>query len=191
MASFPLSAQPRWQPWEQQHRGEIPRQVCSWLEDDRSLTRRIQLACGAGFRVRLLQQRWGSPDHAERQLLHMRRGGIAMVREVELRCAEVPWVFARTLIPVRSLRGAARQLVHLGDKPLGAVLFSMRGIRRDRIEVAHLLPTHALFVAATSNLQTLPEDLWARRTRFFFSGRPLLVNEIFLPALEQPTAEQE
>ncbi len=178
-------------PWEQQPRAAIPLALCSWLRDDSSLTRRVQLACSGEFRVRLLRQAWGSPHYTERKLLRMRSGGIVMIREVELLCAETPWVFARTLIPVLSLRGAARQLAHLGDKPLGAVLFSMREVKRDSVEVARLLPAHGLFAAAVNHLATPPQELWARRTLFLFSGKPLLVNEIFLPASACADAGQE
>ncbi|MBA1333384.1 chorismate--pyruvate lyase, partial [Candidatus Endoriftia persephone str. Guaymas] len=108
---------------------------------------------------------------------------VALVREVELLCDEVPWVFARTLIPASTLRGAARRLTLLGDKPLGAVLFSDSRIKRGRTQVARLQPRHRLFSAASVDLQPVPDELWGRRTLFHVSGRPLLVNEIFLPRI--------
>ena len=67
----------------------------------------MQCACGSGFQVRLLRQGWGSPLYSEGRLLRMRRGEIAVIREVLLLCDELPWVFARTLIPIHSLRGGA------------------------------------------------------------------------------------
>ncbi len=110
----------------------------------------------------------------------MRRGGTALLREVELLCGGVPWVFARTLIPVRSLQGPARRLTLLGERPLGEVLFADLSMQRGVTQVARLLPRHALFASATTHLQPVAE-IWGRRTLFHLAGKPLLVNELFLP----------
>ena len=116
----------------------------------------------------------------------MRRGEIAILREVELLCDEVPWVFARTLIPATSLRGPARRLAMLGDKPLGEVLFADPHMRRRTMEIAKLTPRHSLFSSATASLELPPAEIWGRRTLFLLAQSPLLVNEIFLPALSAP-----
>lgn len=110
-----------------------------------------------------------------------RRGVITLVREVELLCDEQPWVFARTLIPATSLQRSVRRLTQLGEKPLGAVLFSDPKVHRGVTQIARLQPKHPLFDAACIHIDDRPEMLWARRTMFYLAGRPLLVNEIFLP----------
>jgi chorismate--pyruvate lyase len=188
-ASHPSVAvpEPDWLTWEQQRTGQIPPGLATWLHDKESLTRRVQAACGPGFQVRLVRQGWGSPLYSEGRLLKMRRGEIAVIREVFLLCGEQPWVFARTLIPIHSLRGRARRLTRLGERPLGEVLFSHPGLRRGATQVARLLPKHRLFVAAVAGLGEVPTQLWGRRTLFYYAGKPLLVNEIFLPGL--PRAE--
>lgn len=112
-----------------------------------------------------------------------------MVREVELLGDGTPWVFARTLVPVSSLRGSARRLATLGNKPLGAVLFSDPSMRRGQIQIARLLPRHPLFIAATESLEQKPAELWGRRTLFYLAGKPLLVNEIFLPNIPLDSEE--
>jgi chorismate--pyruvate lyase len=108
---------------------------------------------------------------------------IALVRDVELRCDAVPWVFARTLIPISSLKGAAQRLTQLGEKPLGAVLFSEPGVNRGATQIARLLPAQPLFEAACNHLPKKPDHLWGRRTLFYLQKKPLLVNEVFLPSL--------
>lgn len=113
----------------------------------------------------------------------MRRGMLTLVRDVELLCNETPWVFARTLIPISSLKGSARRLTQLGEKPLGAVLFSDPTVLRGATQIAQLLPGHPLFDTASNHVDEKPEQLWGRRTLFYVEKRPLLVNEIFLPAL--------
>jgi chorismate--pyruvate lyase len=88
------------------------------------------------------------------------------------------------VIPAQSLRGGARRLSLLGDKPLGAVLFADPATRRDWIEIARLLPVHPIFQAAARDVEgERPQVLWGRRTLFRFAGQPLLVNEIFLPTV--------
>jgi chorismate--pyruvate lyase len=164
---------------------QIPSPIASWLGDKGSLTQRVIQCCGAGeFKVRLLHQAWGTPLNSEYRILRMRRGLLAMVRDVELRCNDIPWVFARTLIPISSLKGAAQRLTQLGEKPLGAVLFSDTKVIRGATQVACLLPGQPLFETACNHLPKKPNRLWGRRTLFYIQKRPLLVNEIFLPNLK-------
>ena len=155
------------------------------MKDEGSLTRAIIHACEGRFGVRVERQGWGGASPSERRILGMPRGLTALLREVELLCDERPWVFARTLIPATSLTGGARRLAHLGDKPLGAVLFADRNTRRLAVEVARIGPRHGLFHAACSHMEELPEAVWGRRTLFAFAGQRLLVNEIFLPTIPE------
>jgi chorismate--pyruvate lyase len=113
----------------------------------------------------------------------MRQGLVALVRDVVLLCDDAPWVFARTLIPVSTLKGPARRLMLLGEKPLGAVLFSDPKVIRGNTLFARLTPGHTLFDVACEHLEHQPERLWGRRTLFYLANRPILVNELFLPEL--------
>jgi chorismate lyase len=176
--------EPAWGDWPSLRPHDVPAGMQAWLRDVGSLTRRVIQRCGEGsFRVRLLHQGWASPLNSERRLLRTRRGVIMLIREVELLCNEQPWVFARTLIPATSLQRAARRLTRLGERPLGAVLFNDPGVHRGVTQVARLLPRHPLFDAACAHLDARPAALWGRRTLFYLHGRPLLVNEIFLPGI--------
>lgn len=181
--SAPIYAnlEPAWADWQRLRHAQVPASIYNWLRDTGSLTARIKGCCNGAFRVRVLHQGWGKPLYSEKHLLGMRWGEKAIVREVELLCDEVPWVFARTLIPASSLKGAARRLTMLGDKPLGQVLFSDTRMHRGKTEVAKLLPRHPLFASATNSLDSAPADIWGRRTLFHLASQPLLVNEIFLP----------
>jgi len=147
------------------------------------LTRRVTATCRGHFRVRVLSQRWGHGLNSERELLGMPPRAACLVREVELLCDEVPQVFARTLMPAVSLTGAARRLALLRDRPLGAVLFAAPHPRRERVQIARFLPRHRLYDVATGHLRRKPVDVWGRRTLFRYAGKPILVNELFLPAL--------
>ena len=117
----------------------------------------------------------------------MRLRGAALIREVELHCGRRCWVFARTLIPAKTLEGGAKRLAYLRARPLGAVLFADPNVRRDLVEVARLSPNHILFECAARGLLPAPDSLWARRTRFLIDDKPLLVNEVFLPDLPSRT----
>ena len=182
----PLSArlEPNWIGWERLRHAQVPDGIYPWLRDRASLTARIKSVCQCGeFRVQVVRQGWGRPLYSELTLLGMRSGEIAIVREVELLCAGQSWVFARTLIPASSLSGPARRLAHLGNRPLGEVLFSDQRTRRGVTQVARLLPRHRLFLAAVRELEEKPREIWGRRSLFSLSSKQLLVNEIFLPAI--------
>lgn len=119
----------------------------------------------------------------EARTLGQRPEAYALVREVYLMCDDKPWVFARTVIPAGTLKGGRRRLANLGKRPLGAVLFADRSMRRSPVEIACLSPGQPLFARAVAPLCVTPEAIWGRRSVFRLSGQPLLVSEIFLPGI--------
>jgi len=178
--------EPHWIDQEQFRRTLMPATVRMWLYDQGSLTAALKCACRSPrFQVRVLHQGWGRPLYSEARVLGSRSGAIAIVREVELHCDGVPWVFARTLIPASSLRGSARRLAHLGERPLGEVLFSDRRMQRGVMEMARLSSRHRLFQSAVARLPKRPGAIWGRRTLFHMGRHPLLVNELFLPDIPE------
>lgn len=172
--------------WRAQNFTALPAGIEPWLRDTGSLTRRVIQACNGGaFRVRLLRQGWGKPWVSEAGALRVRLTEATLIREVDLECNGRPWVFARTLIPATSFSGPARRLAYLGEKPLGAVLFSERQVSRGTTQLARIQPQHLLYQAATDHLDEPPPEVWGRRTLFYFAHRPILVNEIFLPDIPE------
>ena len=175
--------EPGWVDFNHRRFRAVPDAAYKWLKDESSLTQRVIAFCQGQFRVRLLQQQWCNPLVSEARFLSVKNTELSMIREVELLCNATPLVFARTIIPGSSFTGKARQLSCLGEKPLGAVLFSDPTTVRNKIQVARLLPRHALYNSAVAHIESKPDELWGRRTLFEFAGKPLLVNEIFLPEI--------
>lgn len=171
----------RWKPYRCYTRSAMPCALRAWLLDTASLTLRLQQLCPGRFRVCLLSQSWGRPFGDEARVLGMRSGSLALIRQVQLLCGEQPWVYARTVIPVGSLRGRLRRLAHLGTRPLGGMLFADPSMRRGGVELARLGAGQAMHAAATFHLAACPAAIWGRRTVFRLAQRPLLVSEIFLP----------
>src|SRR3989338_5272639 len=164
-------------------RTRIPEQYLPWLLDTASLTQRLIDACRSEFRVHVLNQDWGRPRPDEARALGMRAQGRALVRQVQLLCGGRPWVYARTLLPRATLTGPERRLAHLKSRSLGAVLFADPTMQRGRTEIVRLCPTDDLYTLAAQTLDTLPAEIWGRRTVFRLRGKPLLVSEFFLPGI--------
>lgn len=160
-----------------------------WLLDSASLTLRIKNHCQANcmgqFSVKLLHQGMGIPSNDEVQRLKLKSRRYALIREVLLYCGNTPVIFARTVIPIKTLTGPQRQLSHLGNRPLGEFLFAQPSLQRDAMEIAVLKHGHQLFDSSINNLRAeslnLPEKVWARRSIFRLRHKPLLVAEVFLP----------
>jgi chorismate--pyruvate lyase len=157
-----------------------PLYLQQWLRDRTSLTRRLQQLSRQQFSVTVLRQRWEKPQQQEAQALQIPPHEIALVREVILYGQHTPWVYARSVLPQRTLNGSLRFLRQLDNRPLGALLFSQRDIQRDKPIVQrynkHCLPT----ALQTDNT---PAWLWGRSSIFRHHQHGLLVSEVFLPAL--------
>lgn len=183
MHSLHQHREPVWYFQRELRHGYVPLDIANWLFDPGSLTARLIRACPGKFRVQVLSQTWRSPLHNEIKRLRMRARQMSLIREVYLYCDEQPWVFARTVIPRKTLSGAQKHLANLGSRPLGAVLFADPHMHRDDIEVTCLHPTERLYNKAVAVLSQRPPHIWGRRSVFYLNNKPLLVNEIFLPGI--------
>ncbi|HAS51793.1 MAG TPA: chorismate lyase [Gammaproteobacteria bacterium] len=171
----------RWQGQRPTH--DLPPDLARWLFDPGSLTRRLRQCCPHLFRVRILWQGWSRPSCDEARALHLRLDARVWTREVQLLCGDQAWVFARTLVPMATLRGRGRRLTQLGSRPLGEVLFTDPKVQRGPVEIARIVAGQRLHQRAFAEMTPSLEALWGRRSIFQRDGQPLLVCEIFLPAL--------
>jgi chorismate--pyruvate lyase len=158
-------------------------EIISWLVDQGSLTSRLMEFCPARFSVRVLNQQWVKPKIDEAKLLNIPLRQTALLRQVQLLCGETVCVYARSIIPLKTMHGKHRRLRHLGDRPLGAYLFSNPGLIRSGQQIARIEKKDPLFEIATSGSDYNCEQIWGRRSRFTIDHRPLLVSEFFLPSL--------
>lgn len=155
-----------------------------WLTHRGSLTRLIQDRC-EHFRVEPIFQALATTCIDELEVMNLRRQTRALVREVYLRCNETPVVFAHSIVRKEHLRGAWRGLSRLGNQSLGTMLFTNPLIQRTPLAFKKLKPHHPLFERACKRLQNRPSDLWARRSLFILQHQPILVTEVFLPAIRR------
>jgi len=171
-----------WRAKSQRNTETIP--FIPWLQDRGSLT--TQLQARGKFAVRLLRQGIGTPARDEAAALGIKPKRVAWVREVALHCDGKPLVFAHTILPYRPRGPMTGWLARLGNRSLGALLFSHTGFKRGQLECKRLDHRHTLFQPAINAMQPLatpPVTLWARRSRFLFGTQAVLVTEVFSPAL--------
>lgn len=147
----------------------------SWLTEPHSLTARCQRRC-RHFAVRLLAYGRARPLADEGGARRVR------VREVLLECDGVPVIFAHTTLSTAARGRLSRWLGRLGSRSLGSLLFAYPGFRRGPIEFCRLDARDPLYRRAVA-FAPLAGPLWARRSRHWLDGQPVLVTEVFLPAI--------
>ncbi|MCG7198193.1 chorismate lyase [Marinobacter pelagius] len=142
-----------------------------WLQLEGSFTRALQQECRRSFHVEIRQEGFGRPTPEEAQRLAIPQREQAWIREVRLCGDGHPWVLARTVIPLPCLAGRNRILRNLGNKPLGAYLFSSPRWQRGPLETGLCVPHgHG-------------QPRLARRSIFHDGHHALLVGEYLLPVL--------
>lgn len=155
------------------YRHRFPLVVRSWLSETGSLTARLSSVFGP-VRVVVLYEGRGRLLSSERARLVRFSSGPVWVREVLLESAGMPLLGARTVAPVATLEGVGAGFGRLGNRPLGELLFTHPAVVRGETQWTHLPPKHW-----RPNETACPR--WGRRTLYEVGGRPLLVNEFFLP----------
>lgn len=173
---------PHWCSYKQLSQTGLPAHTADWLFEKGSLTRRLREHCSDGFELELKSLRYGLPQQDEAQTMAMRRKRRVMIREVCLHCDRQPAIYARSVIPLKTLQGPSSKLAHLGNRPLADLLFTDRRTRRSVMQFARLDRRHRLYHGAHGTFGD-GRVLWARRTIFTYAGQNLLVNEVFSPEL--------
>ena len=143
-------------------------EIAPWLRDRGSLTRRIQHRC-TSFAVYELRSGLARIAMDEAALLGVMSQHLAYSREVFLYADDLPVVFAHSACARLHLRGAWSAVSGLGNKPLGALLFSHPLVERRPLHYQALKNTHPLYRRAAVKLDNPPHSLWARRSLFYFS----------------------
>ncbi|MFO7543420.1 MAG: chorismate lyase [Thiobacillus sp.] len=164
------------------HPHSLQRSLRPWLIDRGSLTQRLKARCAA-FRVVPLATGLARPNADEHAILDLAPGTRAYVREVLLLCDGIPVVFAHSVLPLAGLRGGWNGITQLGSRPLGEALFSDHRIHRQPLAFSHLNRGHPLFQTIERQHPLSVNDLWGRRSVFRLNQHPLLVTEVFLPAI--------
>ena len=95
---------------------------------------------------------------------------------------EQVWVFEQTVMPDSTL-SAHPWLAELGDSALGETLSDLSGVERSSYEYAWLPVEDPVTARALRDAEVRPAGLWARRSRVSLRSAPLLIQEVFLPAM--------
>ena len=138
---------------------DVPNAVMYWLDDDQSLTAKLKRKFD-DFAVNVLLQTQLEPHQNEATILDFT--GDSIIREVELLGNTQVMVFARSVIPITN---DTKDLLSIGSKPLGEVLFNDPTIIRGPLQITHTGST------------------WGRRSTFTIGTTKLLVSEFFLECL--------
>ncbi len=157
----------------------LPENVQSWTYETGSLTRRLRDYYGDAIAVKLLFHQWRTPFLSEYRLLGVPEHRYCLTREVLLHAAGIPLIVARTIIPEQTIKGAHRNLSHLGSRPLGEVIFSYPKLERLEMDVA--LINQNTWTQNAIDAGNINQPIWGRRTVYAIAHRQMLVGEFFLP----------
>ncbi|MGR9114492.1 MAG: chorismate--pyruvate lyase family protein [Gammaproteobacteria bacterium] len=178
--SFLLAHEPEWTANRQGERHNLPLAAQSWIYEPGSITRRLRSYYGNAVQVKILFHQWQVPFLSERRLLKIRNSRYALTREVLLHADGTPLVLARTIIPEATVKGARRNLSHLGTRPLGEVIFSYPKL--ERLEMDFTLAAPRIWSPEALLENHIDQAIWGRRTVYAIRHRKMLINEFFLPA---------
>lgn len=94
-----------------------------------------------------------------------------------------PWLIGKGLLTLRMKLCAHPWLAELGDSALGETLSDLSGVERSSYEYAWLPVEEPVTARALRDAEVRPAGLWARRSRVSVRSAPMLMQELFLPAI--------
>ena len=137
--------------------------IKSWLIENGPITKRI--SAKEDFELNLIRDEIGEVDEIEKRYLGKSIGDIK-VREVILLGNKIPKVYAKSLIPVKTIEKGFSKLGNLGTKPLGDILFEKNIFYK--------------IDAMYSSFSYENNIFWGRKTKYLVKNLPFSVMEIFL-----------
>ncbi len=159
----------------------IPDNAASWIYEAGSITQRLRDYYGPRITVQVLNNHWQRAFISESRLLKSPPTIYTLTREVLLYADDIPLVLARTIMPERTIQSAHQNLSHLGNRPLGEVIFSYPKLERLAVEITQV--SDKLWKKPIQQKTQLNTPLWGRRTIYAIHHHPLLVSEFFLPEI--------
>ena len=145
------------------HNESIDTHVKSWLTETGPITNRIK--SNGTFKLELIKDEVGTVNRIDANFLGEDLGEIK-IREVVLLSNNKPKVFARSLIPNRTIEKGLSELGELGSKPLGDILFEKEIFKKIEMVFAKFSESGNLY--------------WGRKSKYLVKVYPLSVMEIFL-----------
>jgi chorismate lyase len=179
--SFLVAREPKWFEHRLGSQNHLPEDVRSWCYEAYSLTQRLRDYYGNGVAVKVLYNFWRPPFLSECRRLEFPMHRYALIREVLLHVAGKPLLLARTVIPKRTTQVAHRNLAHLGNRPLGEVIFSYPDLERVTMDLTTVAPS--IWTPAALAVGNMNQPIYGRRTVYAIHKQPMLVSEFFLPEI--------
>ena len=190
----PITAVPRGGRWRSEPPASAPRMWTQWLRRGGSLTRALQtlgkvevqvnfegIVCRRAGEMRLRNEHIAARRSAYRPVEH---GSPVWVRDITLTVNAAAVVAARSIVSARDSRASWKSLRTLAARPLGSLLYNDPAISRSRFAYASFPLAATPFVD-----REFVDDAnqrgraWARVSEFRREQAPLVLTEIFLPAL--------
>jgi chorismate--pyruvate lyase len=163
--------------------------VCDLLYSDQSTTAYFKKICPTGFNVVVLNQAWCHLKPNEQHYLGGATDDLVFEREVLLRCHQRVLMVARSVFPKDVLAGKGEVFEHLGNRPLGEVLYQDPNLKRELLDIQAIDQHTSDYQQVAEHMSHQPQKLWTRTTRIVYFGKPILLYEIFMPALIEPLRE--
>lgn len=143
------------QQWGKECSG-LPSDIARWLLYSGSLTEKLMDVC-ADFQVEIVEEGWQAVTSSENFTKQW-------MREVLLKCGNQKLIFAQTILPDVTIENVAKEVLHLGNRPIGLWLFPQNPQR--------------LGLEWQQDSET---GLYARRAQYLLHGYPIEIKELFLP----------
>ena len=137
--------------------------IKSWLIENGPITKRISV--NEDFELNLIRDEIDKVNEIDEKYLGNCVGDIK-VREVILLGNKMPKVYAKSLIPVNTIKNGFSKLGNLGTKPLGDILFEKDIFKK--VDVTY------------STFSDEVNIFWGRKTKYLVKNLPFSVMEIFL-----------
>lgn len=160
------------------------KEIADWLTKPFILSQALRRVCQT-LTVNVISQEFAVAFEDEYEILDIDKKELPLVRKVFLEGDNHPLTYGRVIVAPITYRHHFSQFDMLGESPIGeSMLYHNPDVTRGPFEFIALDENTLLFQEAALKYPTaIQAPLYGRRSVFWMKQDPLLVTELFLPAL--------
>lgn len=156
--------------------------VDAWLLHRDSMTKKLKAHCKNNVRIDVLFHDWSLPKREDVDYLGLDSTQKIIYRTVMMLSDDIPVLYAHTAIPKAVIDHTGEELLKLGTRPIGEILFNDTKVKRSEFELALLTAGDRDYDEAINHSGIDTKKLWARRSQFELEGKgTIAITETFLP----------
>lgn len=133
--------------------------------------------------IQVVFEKFAQATEIEKHYLQLEDAEETWIREVIISSPLTIWMFARTIIPKKTLTGREKELQLLETRSLGSFLFQDKNLQRSAFEFSLIEKNSVDYQKISNYVPIRDQALSSRHSLFITHGKKIFLQEVFFESV--------